>query len=822
MKTTKQIFLIFISVLIAPTLIPSAIMAAEFAPSGKAVSQAQAAFASSSEKKKPLRLARFDKPPLIDSQLDEEVWQRAGMLKDFYQTQPGDNTSPSQPTEILLGYDDRFLYIGIRATDEPGKVRATVAKRDDALNDDHVRIFLDTFNDKRRAYLLIFNPLGVQQDGIYTEGQEPDYSVDIVMESKGRVTDAGYCIEVAIPLKSLRYEAGEGKLWGLHAQRRIKRLNDEEDSWMPLIRGNTGFLRQAGQITGLENIAPERAFEIIPSLTISETGRRVPALPHDSLRANPALADSGRLVNQSVALDPGLTMKFGITSNITLDLAVNPDFAQVEADQTVVTANQRFPIFFEEKRPFFLEGIDIFQTPLRAVHTRTVIDPDLALKLSGKRGRNTFGLLMASDKAPGDFSEEERTDPLIRPGIEPFLDRNAHIGILRLKRDVGKESNLGLIATSYNFIEKHNQLAGLDGRIAINAQTTLAFQLLGATSRQYFYDANVDKENNRTGKGFGYFAQYQKGGRHLNYTLTGQGRTSDYRADVGFTIQTNINDWDFLARYNSEPKADAVLISWSLVHSTHARFDWQGRMKYSYQFPRLLLNFKRQTFLNLYGYTDYLRLFEEEFGARRTATQAGAFFGAPERRTVYKGILIDAGTTPSKKYSTAVSIDYAWNNFDYDFGAGPKFPRVSRAALADSQAPLDPGTGDALYLTASFTWQPTDALRSSLNYTRSRMVRDDTERLAYDQNIYSLRSTYQFTRFTFARARIDYDSLRANVRAQFLTGWTPNPGTSVYLGYNDDLNHNGFSPFTGRFEPGFRRNGRTFFIKMSYLLRRNL
>ena len=818
----KRVYLIFILIQVAQSLTDSALASSPFTQPESGIRQEQSSFASASGKSQPVGLRRFDQPPVIDSRLDEEVWQRAAILKDFVQTQPGDNIEPSQPTEILLGYDERFLYIGIRARDEPGKVRATVAKRDEVLKDDHVRIFLDTFNDKRRAYLLIFNPLGVQQDGIYTEGQEPDYNVDLVMESKGMVTDAGYCIEIAIPLKSLRYEAGEGKLWGIHVQRRIKHLNDEEDSWMPLIRGNAGFLIQAGHLTGLENTVTERALEIIPSLTISESGRRVAALPRDILRGNGSLADSGRFVNPPVAMDAGLTMKFGITSTITLDLAVNPDFAQVEADQTVVTANQRFPIFFEEKRPFFLEGIDIFQTPLRAVHTRTIIDPEVALKLSGKRGRNTFGLLMASDNAPGDFSEEERADPLIRPGIERFLDKQAYVGILRLKRDVGKESNLGLIATSYNFIEKHNQLGGIDGRIAINPQTTLAFQLLGSVSRRFFYEADVDKERYRTGKGFGYFAQYLRGSRHLNVAVTGQGRTADYRADVGFTIQTNINDWDVLVRYNSEPKPDAVLTSWSLLHTTHARFDWQGRMKYSYQFPRILLNFKRQTFLNLYGYTDYLRLFEEEFGARRTATQQGVFFGAPERRTVYKGLLIDAGVTPSKKYSAAISIDRAWNNFDYDFGAGPKFPRVSQAALLDSQALLDPGTGNTLDLTASFTWQPTDGLRTSLTYTKSRLLRNDTQRVAYDQNIYALRSTYQFTRFTFARARIDYDSLRANVRAQFLTGWTPNPGTSVYIGYNDDLNHNGFSPFTRKFVPGFHRNSRTFFIKMSYLLRRSL
>src|SRR6267378_2121685 len=121
----------------------------------------------------------------------------------------------------------------------------------------------------------------------------------------------------------------------------------------------------------------------------------------------------------------GLTMKYGLTPTVTLDLALNPDFAQVEADQTVVTTNQRFPIFFEEKRPFFLEGVDIFQTPLQSVHTRAVVDPDVALKLTGKRGRNTFGILLASDNAPGNFSEEERTDPFVLPAIKRFLDKNA-------------------------------------------------------------------------------------------------------------------------------------------------------------------------------------------------------------------------------------------------------------------------------------------------------------------------------------------------------------------------------------------------------------
>jgi hypothetical protein len=167
-------------------------------------------------------------------------------------------------------------------------------------------------------------------------------------------------------------------------------------------------------------------------------------------------------------------------------------------------------------------------------------------------------------------------------------------------------------------------------------------------------------------------------------------------------------------------------------------------------------------------------------------------------------------------------VDGSWKYFDYDFGAGPKFPRVSPAALANPNAPLDPGPGNTNDITASFVWRPAEAFRASIDYTKSRLVRIDTRRTAYDQNLWSLRASYYFTRFTFARARMNYDTLAARVRGQFLLGWTPHPGTSLYIGYNDDLNYNGYSPFTNQFERGLRRNQRTFFIKMSYLLRRGL
>jgi hypothetical protein len=768
------------------------------------------------EKSQPVVLPKLEQSPVIDGRMDEDAWKSAVVLKNFYQIEPGDNAAPSRETEVYIGYDTKFLYVAFRAFDEADKVRATVAKRDDIFSDDYVGIILDTYNDKRRAYEFFFNPLGVQADGIFTEAQGEDFSVDVVMQSKGSLTADGYVVEVAIPFKSLRYEAGADMVWGIHLQRSIKRFNNELDSWMPISRDASGLLNKAGRITGFEGVSAERTLEIIPSLTLSETGRRVRSLPPTV--ANRNLLDPGRFVNDPVKFDPGVTVKYGITPTVTLDFAVNPDFAQVEADETVVTVNQRFPIFFEEKRPFFLEGIDIFQTPLQAVHTRAIIDPDYAAKLTGKLGRNSFGLLVASDNAPGNFTGDER----LSAGNFRFLDKNAHVGILRLKRDIGKESSLGLIATSYNFVERHNHLAGLDGRFRLDPKTIFSFQVLGTHSRRFFSDPDLGRSVYRNGNALAYFWSYDKVGRHLTYNLSGNGRTRDYRADLGFTQRRNTNREDLTVRYQSEPDPKANLVSWRLFFNTGVNFDWQGRMQNSNVSGQYRINLQRQTTLN-WGYTrSYERLFESEFGANRSATREGAFAGeSSERSTPRHSVTFYGGSTPSDNFSANFNLTYIWNSYDLDFGAGLRFPRVSPAALLDQDAPLDPGTGREFRANFGLTYQPTDALRTDLTYTKDRLVRDDTRRVAFDDNIFSLRSTYQFSRFTFARLRLDYTTLDANIRGQFLLGWTPNPGTSFYVGYNDDLNYRGFNPFSDQPEAGFRRNGRTFFIKMSYLFRRS-
>jgi len=787
------------------------------------------------EKASPVKVPLFGTAPVIDGKLDDEVWKSAAVFKDFYQWRPSDTAAASARTEVFAGYDSRFIYFAFHAYDDPAKVRASVAKRDSIFDDDSIGLILDTFNDKRRAYELFFNPLGVQQDGFLTEGGNDDFSVDIVMESKGSLTDDGYVVEVAIPFKSLRYEAGKGKLWGVHILRQIKHVNGEQDSWMPISRDQSGLLSQAGHITGLEGISTERTLELIPSLTLSETGKRKAPVTAAQI------ANGGRFVNEPIKFDPGLTGKYSITPTVTLDFALNPDFAQVESDQLVVTANQRFPIFFEEKRPFFLEGIDIFRTQIAAVHTRAIIDPDYAAKLTGKVRRNTFGLLLASDNGPGNFTEEERVTANPR-----FVDKNASVGILRLKRDIGKaDSFIGFLGTYNRFVDRYNALGGFDGRFRVDKQTVFSWQVLATSSRRNFFFPDEGKFLDRRKKGFIYAVDYNKDGRHFGYDLSMVGRTQYYRADVGFNRRNNTNNPNLFFRYNSEPKPKARLISWRTYTFFTGNFDWQGRSQNANNDTQLQFNFIRESFLGFGADNGYERVFESEFGPAR---QPGSncvvknnctFAGDDnERSTPNRGLYMFGGSAPTKKVNFNFVVNRRWGVLDFDFGAGPKFPRVSPTALAATNAkasglcsgvskpaicnsPQDPGPGDFWHMDGGVTFQPTTALSATLNFTKERLTRYDTGLVAFDENIVSLRSTYQFSRFLFARGRIDFDSLASSYKGQFLMGYTPNPGTALYVGYNDDLSRSGFNPFSGKLEPGFRRNGRTFFIKMSYLFRKS-
>jgi hypothetical protein len=757
-----------------------------------------------SKKLEPIIVPKFLTEPVIDGKLDDEIWKSAAVFDNFIQIRPGDNIAASKETIAYLGYDEKNLYFSAMCFDEADKIRATIAKRDDVGGDDNVRITLDTFNDQRRAYTLFFNPLGIQADGITTEGGGggggqggPDLSVDIIMESKGVILENGWSIEAKIPFKSLRYISGKGKFWGINISRSIQRLNGELDSWSRIERGISP-LQQLGKITGFNDIKTERNIEIVPSITLSESGERIEA------RSLPNLS---RILNKPLKQDIGLSIKYQVTPNVTLDAAVNPDFAEVESDSPVVLANTRFPTFFPEKRPFFLEGNDFFRTPLQVVNTRNIADPDIALKLTGKTGLNTFGILTAVDRFPDTKTK-------------------AYIGVLRLKRDIGTQSNIGLLGTTYHFgARRHNTILGIDGKFQTSKQANFNFQVVGTKSNRNFYNPDNNVTEYRNGNGVAYQVNYDYTGRNRGLFFGINGRSKDFLADVGFRRRTNTHGATFGFRLGTQPNPNKTLIGIVTRHFSSYVIDEQGRLQETNYNLNGELTFQKQLQVRFGLGLGVEKIYEDEFGARRSTNQAGSFFGEESRSAFQKSFRLDIDKNISKRISIDTGVKFARNDLDLDFGANERFNRVSPWFLSplrpSSNDQLDPGKGNSFGYDIGVDLTPTDPLTISLSYEREKLTRNDTKLTAFDSNIFSLRSTYQFTRFVFARTRIDYDTLDATLNSQLLFGWSPNPGTGFYLGYNDNSSYKGYNNFREEFDNGFRRDGRRFFIRMSYLFRRS-
>lgn len=801
----------------------------------------------SPEKSRPVNIPKLGAPIVIDGRPDEDAWKTAAVFKDFYQTYPGDNTAPSKPTEVYVMYDEKNLYVAFKCWDEKDKIRATVAKRDNVFGEDNVRMWLDTYDDRRRAYVLGFNPLGIQQDGIFTEGEGADFSVDIVMESKGVIEDWGWSVEVSIPFKSLRYTAGKGKMWGFNAARNIDRLNDEFDQWLPDDRNVSGFLIKHGKITGLDDVKYERTLELVPSVTLSQTGERVSARE----------LSVGRFVNHPVKSQIGLNLKYTLTPSITLDAAINPDFAEIEADAPVVTANQRFPIYFQEKRPFFLEGVDIFNSPLQVFYSRNIVDPDFALKLTGKTGKTSFGILAASDNAPGNYSENERTltaqclerqrtNPFLQCSRDEFMDKNSLFGILRLKRDFGKENNIGFFTTYRTFPEQKNLLAAIDGRLKLSPKMTSVFQVAASTSRRCFFDNEfeptmnyVQAASNRSTCGTGTynttlpitdpslinnsstFSRYRVGngvGYYFNVDYTTDrhgwfaeagGRTKYYRSDSGFTRRTDSHFAFFFNRFSTKSNPKGKLIRGQWAQMSGINYDGQGRLQNWNAQTNFNLNLQRNTFANFNVGTSYEKIYEEEFGLKRSPTRPlGTFLGTPFRAAWQQYISSNINQSPSKRFNYGLFLGMIRNSLDFFY-----FDPVTGLQ--------NPGPGQQFDAEVYFEIKPIDPFRFSMSYNKSRLTRNDNRVRSFDSDIVSIRSAYQFTRFMFTRFRLDYDGTAKNFGGQALFALTPSPGTAFYVGYNDNLNRNGRNPFNGDIEPGFARNSRTFFIRASYLFRKS-
>jgi len=730
-------------------------------------------------------IPRLEAEVSIDGVLDEPAWQQAARLTGFHQYEPVDSRLAEQQTEVLVWYAPDAIHFGIRAfDDQPGSVRATQADRDNIGSDDHVVIYLDTFNDRRRAFFFAVNPLGVQQDGVRTEGAtgagrmfggDMDESPDFIYQSEGRLTADGYVVEVRIPFKSLRFPGSGEQQWGLQIQRRVQRTG-YTDTWTDVRRASASFLVQAGTITGLRDLHRGVVLEAQPFLTATAAGAR----------------SSGTQAFEREDVEPsvGANLRVAFT-NMVVDATVNPDFSQVESDEGQVTINERFALFFPEKRPFFLEGIELFNTPGQLVYTRRIVDPIAGAKLTGKVGPLAVAHLTAVDEnVDGD-------------------GREALFNVTRLRADFGSNSQVGVTYTDRTVLDAaaHNRLLAADLRLVFAGLYFFEAQWGGSWTRdpdaRELSSALWRAEFDRTGRRWGF-----------NYELSGIGES--FRADAGFVNRPGVVSAHGFNRLSLYGRPGALLENATLFFGPSRLWD--------------------------YARFGTAAAIEGEESVTLNLTVRGGWNGSLNAKRAFWALLPEdyAGLQTADGESYALSNEIVGPSVSLNVSS-PTFQRFNASAsIGAGRLPIfDEGAeGNGVSTTAELAMRPTDQLRIafSTSYRVLERARDGSEFAR--ALIPRLKTEFQAARSLFFRAITEYRAerraeLRAagtgapllrdglpvgplrnhGIRLDLLASFEPSPGTVAYLGYGSNLSED---PFHRR---QFRRDNDGFFLKLAYQFR---
>jgi len=741
----------------------------------------------------------------VDGALEEAVWARAARLTGFSQYRPVDGEPAADSTEVLVWYAPDALHVGIRAWEPHGVVNATLADRDHIFNDDNVQLLLDTFDDRRRALVFAVNPLGVQADGVRSEGEQSgtwysaeaaeggrtDLSPDFVFQSRGRVTDWGYEVELRIPFESLRFQPDDPQRWGINVVREVQHAG-QTLTWTPVRRGQTSFLAQSGGLAGLTGL--ERG--LVLDVNTVATRRLIGADPHGT---------GWNYTDEATEL--GLNTRWGITPNLTASGTINPDFSQVEADVAQIQFDPRQAVAFPEKRPFFLEGSENFSVPNNLIFTRTIVAPEAAVKLSGKVAGTDVGVLSALDDEA--VSASGRDNPIVN--------------LLRVRRDLGEESTLGLAYTDRIDGEDWNRVASVDGRFVFGSHTVRlqgagAFTRVGGTTISGpLWDARVE----RSGRAWGWSAtlrgiddEFVAGSGFISRTgivyqsiaprLSFYGEPGDRVETFSTSINFN-NMWLYDRFTGGELRPDELKVHFN--NSLAFRGGWTASVSL------LLENFLYPDYL----YGDY---FVERRDASGAVTDTAAFTGTP-------------------------SI----NNYDLVFAFGtPQFPTLSANGFLlfgrDENFP-EWAPGWLVWAEGELDWRPTEQLRISPRYNETRVMRPDDWSVVQVTQIPRLKVEYQVSRPIFVRVVGQYVAFRQDalhddsrtedpilirqpdgsltpalatrsnrLRFDALFSYQPTPGTVIFAGYGSSMGEE--RAFR------FRRLERTqdgFFVKLSYLFR---
>jgi hypothetical protein len=734
-----------------------------------------------------LTVPRLDHAPLLDQFLtmspEGEAAARMVKVTGFRQRNPHDGQPASQRTEAYLGYDEKNLYVVFVCFDDPAKVRARMSRREDIFSDDNVEIMLDTFHDKRRAYAFQTNPLGVQWDAIWTEIPHEDSlgnisnfdsSFDTVWSSRGKLTKQGYVVWMSIPFKSLRFSPENQQTWGFILYRGILREN-EDDFWPEISRRVEGRLGQAAVGDGLEGISPGRNMQFIPygvMRSFHALDTRDPSAPtFDNSRAE---------------FRGGLDSKFIIHDNLVLDVTANPDFSQVESDEPQITVNQRFEVFFPEKRPFFLENSDYFKTPIDLFFTRRIGDPQFGARLTGKVGDYSLGFLSSDDRGPGKSV----------PDNSPLSGDRATFNIARVSRDLFKQSSLGAIYTDWELpgSNEFNRVGGLDSRLKFNPNWTGTFQAVVSSTQDF--DGSYQA-------GPAYKADTTYDSTHLNFEGTYNDVSPGFLTQAGFVNRTDIREFRETLNYRFRPKS-GPLLSWGPDLFTDHVWAHDGTRLDTFYDPDIAIQLKGQTYIN---YTPYI-----EFRERLRPSDFSTLLQDQDYHEHSSSISVGSSYLPKVNLQGY----YSWGN-SVNFVPAPS----QQPFLAKS---------DSSQITISLL--PITSLKIDNTYLFDRL-RDRASGVAiFNNHIIRSKWNWQFNQELSMRVILQYTATLANpaltsldstkqFNADFLVTYLLHPGTAIYVGYNSDLQNLALDPVNGlhRTSRSYMNDSRQFFVKISYLFR---
>ena len=713
------------------------------------------AVAAPAEDRPRLELKRVATPPTIDGRLDDEAWQGTTLpLTEWLTYNPLNGEKLTQQTEVRAGYDERYLYFAFHCVDpEPDKVRSTISRRDSMFDDDWVGLSLDSVGNGQSSYDLFVNPAGVQGDILTTPSAGENSAPDFVWDSAGRRTPEGYDVEMRIPLTTIRFKSGPEVRMGILFWRRVSRLGMSA-SW-PVVPAGRSFLERHALLV-LHDLRRPLTLEVTPSATYSRRQTRATPTSFAPADSNP---------------DAGLTVKYGITSSATLEGTVNPDFSQVESDAFQVQVNQRYPLFFSEKRPFFMEGMGSFELAgvggdavmRTAVHTRRIADPLWGAKTTGTAGRVGFGILAAGDEAPGHQLEGEPN---------PFLGERRNFFIARSQLSLGRSSYVGGILTDTEFGTGHNRVGGAD--------VSLRFGQQGA-SGTFLATTTVSPDGRETKSGLGGQATYSFENKRIVVVSQMEHYDRGFQMDTAFLNQVGITQgWTFVAPsfYPDAKKHPWFKRFVPFVFAQYGHDRIQGGGKWIVV-PGVRMHFTRQGFLRIDGLVGQEPWVQRTFDIRNVRLIGQAQFTR-------------------------------WLNVYAQATRG-------RSIFYDE---VDPYLGRNRSYSAQVSLQPSARFNQALSYDRVEFNRISDGSRVYTVNVLNTKTTFQLNRHFFLRALVQYDSSRETVLTDLLASWELLPGTVAYAGYGSlierqDWDGQRFIPAAG----SYRTTERGLFFKAAYVHR---